>query len=245
MDPVRSMIRLTLLMLCGFLAIQAVSASCTCSTPCSCPFGTPCTLPPRPVFLTTVLADFTQDVISGAAPLTVQFTDRSSGRPNYWLWDFGDGSTSSQQNPVHTYSDSGTYTVTLTAGMVYDQGSFHSGISTVISKEDLITVSGLSQTIQPATESSLANPATPVASLSAAEVKMFLSQRSIPFTTGQVALPAKISGTSPASNGETQSYPTGVFAGDRVPGKEQILQHVRHLSQNGPTASTLLNQRVP
>lgn len=32
-----------------------------------------------------------------------------------WNWDFGDGSTSNQQNPVHTYADSGYYTATLTA----------------------------------------------------------------------------------------------------------------------------------
>jgi len=59
-------------------------------------------------------ADFTASPTSGIAPLTVQFTDRSSGNPTGWSWNFGDGVTSTQQNPSHTYSSSGTYTVTLT-----------------------------------------------------------------------------------------------------------------------------------
>ena len=50
------------------------------------------------------------------AGLTVTFNDTSTGSPTSWLWDFGDGTpTSSQQNPVHTYSEAGTYVVTLTA----------------------------------------------------------------------------------------------------------------------------------
>lgn len=48
---------------------------------------------------------------------TATFTDESSdedGDVVGWLWDFGDGETSTQQNPVHTYATAGTYTVTLT-----------------------------------------------------------------------------------------------------------------------------------
>jgi len=60
------------------------------------------------------VADFTATPTTGNAPLTVQFTDNSTNDPTNWLWDFGDGSTSTQQNPAHTYTDPGTYTVTLT-----------------------------------------------------------------------------------------------------------------------------------
>ena len=58
-------------------------------------------------------AAFSADVLSGVAPLTIQFTDQSTGAPTGWLWDFGDGSTSIQQNPSHTYTQAGTYTVSL------------------------------------------------------------------------------------------------------------------------------------
>ena len=60
-------------------------------------------------------ADFTLDVPQGPAPLTVNFTDTTSGVVSAWSWDFGDGTTSSQQSPSHVYPEVGTYTVTLTA----------------------------------------------------------------------------------------------------------------------------------
>jgi PKD repeat protein len=51
--------------------------------------------------------------------LEVSFTDTSSPTPSSWLWDFGDGNTSTDQNPVHTYSGPGVYNVSLTPGPVY------------------------------------------------------------------------------------------------------------------------------
>jgi PKD repeat protein len=68
------------------------------------------TNPPPPV-----LADFVGDPTNGAAPLTVSFTNLSSGATSY-SWDFGDGNTSTAANPANTYSNAGSYTVTLTAG---------------------------------------------------------------------------------------------------------------------------------
>ncbi len=62
----------------------------------------------------TVTSSFTADTLKGCAPLTIQFTNTSSNGVHY-LWNFGDGGTSTAVNPVHTYSDSGKYTVTLTA----------------------------------------------------------------------------------------------------------------------------------
>ena len=61
-----------------------------------------------------VSASFSANPSSGQAPLTVQFTDRSSGPVVSWSWDFGDGSSGSAQNPAHTYNSAGSYTVTLT-----------------------------------------------------------------------------------------------------------------------------------
>ena len=45
----------------------------------------------------------------------VQFSDQSTIMPSAWLWDFGDGQTSTLQNPLHTYTANGTYTVSLLA----------------------------------------------------------------------------------------------------------------------------------
>ena len=59
------------------------------------------------------LADFDADPASGIAPLTVQFTDRSSGVRNTWNWTFGDGSTSTEQHPTHEYASAGDYTISL------------------------------------------------------------------------------------------------------------------------------------
>lgn len=59
-------------------------------------------------------ADFTATPVSGRTPLTVQFTDTTSGVVDTWAWNFGDGATSTGQHPSHTYTTAGTYTVTLT-----------------------------------------------------------------------------------------------------------------------------------
>ena len=60
------------------------------------------------------VADFSASITSGYAPLSVQFTDLSQYATSR-SWNFGDGTTSTEQNPMHTYSAAGTYTVSLTA----------------------------------------------------------------------------------------------------------------------------------
>ncbi len=59
-------------------------------------------------------ADFIVSNLSGCAPVIVQFENRSFDAVAY-LWDFGDGTTSTEVNPTHEYATSGTYTVTLAA----------------------------------------------------------------------------------------------------------------------------------
>lgn len=72
------------------------------------------TVNPRPV------ADFTAPVTSRCGPpLTVNFQDLSSGGAVSWLWDFGDGNTSAAQNPSHTYTSYGSFTVTLIASNAF------------------------------------------------------------------------------------------------------------------------------
>ena len=88
---------------------------------------TVCPVPLPPV------ANFTASPTSGQAPLSVQFTDLSTGIIDTWAWTFGDGETSSLQNPSHTYTSAGTYSVTLT---VTNEGGDDS-----ITKQQYITVS--------------------------------------------------------------------------------------------------------
>jgi len=59
-------------------------------------------------------AAFSASPISGYAPLKVAFTDKSTGAPTSWNWNFGDGTSSTVKNTVHTYNKEGKYTVTLT-----------------------------------------------------------------------------------------------------------------------------------
>lgn len=59
------------------------------------------------------VADFSFVPLTATDPYIVSFTDLSTDNPDSWLWDFGDGTTSSQQNPNHAYLSQGTFTVTL------------------------------------------------------------------------------------------------------------------------------------
>jgi len=60
-----------------------------------------------------LVADFSADVVSGIKELEVNFTDISTGDIEIWSWNFGDGNTSDEQSPTHTYTEAGVYTVTL------------------------------------------------------------------------------------------------------------------------------------
>ncbi len=66
------------------------------------------TVGPMPV------ADFLGHPTIWGAPMTVEFTDLSTGALTSWLWNFGDGGTSDEQHPSHEYAELGLYTVTLT-----------------------------------------------------------------------------------------------------------------------------------
>jgi hypothetical protein len=78
------------------------------ATPTPSPSSSPCPLP---------IANFAANPTQGDAPLTVVFNDTSQTfgcAVTGWQWDFGDGFTSTLQNPTHTYTNKGQYDVTLT-----------------------------------------------------------------------------------------------------------------------------------
>ncbi|MCP5094588.1 MAG: DNRLRE domain-containing protein, partial [Chloroflexi bacterium] len=76
-------------------------------------------------------ADFSANPQAGTAPHTVNFTNQSTNADSY-LWQFGDGITSTVENPVHTYVQTGTFSVVLTANGL--------GGSNIFTHTDYITV---------------------------------------------------------------------------------------------------------
>jgi len=65
-------------------------------------------------YIQVIQADFVGTPTSGVSPLSVAFTDQSSGTVNNWSWTFGDGTGSSSQNPTKLYNSPGAYNVALT-----------------------------------------------------------------------------------------------------------------------------------
>ena len=64
-------------------------------------------------------AEIKASATTGNAPLSISFTDISLNTPTSWLWSFGDGGSSTEQNPIHTYTSSGTYEVSLTVNNLF------------------------------------------------------------------------------------------------------------------------------
>jgi PKD repeat protein len=81
------------------------------------------------------IPDFTGLPVSGDALLAVGFTDTSTKNPTSWSWNFGDGNTSTLQNPSHIYENPGVYTVSLTAT--------NAGGPSTVTKNNYITVTSL------------------------------------------------------------------------------------------------------
>jgi beta propeller repeat protein len=68
-------------------------------------------------------ASFSMNRTFGKAPVNIQFFDTSTGEIDEYAWDFGDGETSPDQNPVHRFNTSGTFPVTLTVAAAGDSDS--------------------------------------------------------------------------------------------------------------------------
>ncbi len=90
----------------------------------------------------TVYSDLAVDFVHQptgtlTAPIRVDFTDLSQEGPQAWLWDFGDGHTSTEQHPQHLYATAGTFTVSLTVSNDFGDGGTSSA---QIVKTDLIEI---------------------------------------------------------------------------------------------------------
>jgi PKD repeat protein len=77
--------------------------------------------------------DFTATPVLGGAPLIVNFTDATVHNPTSWLWQFDDGTTSTEQNPMHIFTLAGSYDVALTA--------ITAGVPVFVTKTGFINVS--------------------------------------------------------------------------------------------------------
>jgi PKD repeat protein len=157
------------------------------------------------------VADFSTSVTSGYAPLSVQFTDKSTGSPTSWSWDFdGDGNADSsvQNPPAYTYNTAGTYTAKLTV----------SNANGSASKPEMITVlqisgssngSGGGESIGEATVISSSSSTTPA---SPNEIQTETS------TPGVVQSTPPASEPTPAKNNTSKP----VQPGKRAPGFEIV-----------------------
>jgi len=79
------------------------------------PTPVPTALPPTAQEPAPPIAQFIGTPTEGKVPFTVKFTDQSTGSPDAWSWNFGDGNISHEQNPAHQYTISGSYSVKLVA----------------------------------------------------------------------------------------------------------------------------------
>jgi rhodanese-related sulfurtransferase len=78
------------------------------------------------------VANFSADIVAALTGQDITFTDMSNNTPTSWEWNFGDGNTSTDMNPVHAYTAAGTYTVSLSVENEYG--------SDVMTMTDYITV---------------------------------------------------------------------------------------------------------
>ncbi len=96
-------------------------------------------------YIKVIKADFSATPTGGTKPLTVNFTDLSSGTVASWSWNFGDGTGSSSQNPGKTYNNTGAYNVSLT--VTGPAGSATLTRNAYISVTEFQHIPGLSQEI--------------------------------------------------------------------------------------------------
>jgi PKD repeat protein len=165
------------------------------------------------------VASFTANPMSGTAPLTVNFTDTSTGSPTSWAWEFGDGGTSTAQNPSHIYTTAGTFTARLTA-----------------------TNSGGSTT---ATATITVNPAPPTSGITVrgfrtASIETTTTTVSLPAPTGRVAGDVLVASFT-ADRNPTVAVPAGwtaIVSGLSISTGARVFAYYRVVGSSDPATYT-------
>ena len=154
-------------------------------------------------------ANFTSDVTTGLAPLDISFTDLSTGNTNAWLWDFGDGTTSTERNPVHTYTAPGYFSVSLTVSLNYAAEGIYISQSRGIEKHDYIYVSGVTPGYQGSGSPAPGQaPLSPIERLTGNSRYEDLLSGLKPTDTSEFTYPTSSGFTYPTS-GSGSIYPSG------------------------------------
>ena len=97
-------------------------------------------------------ADFSFSPISSTVPQSIQFNDLSTGNPTSWSWSFGDGASSTDQNPIHEYSAEGSFTVILAvSNLLGDDREF---------KTIIIPITSSTSTIVPSSTTTISSSST-------------------------------------------------------------------------------------
>ena len=168
---------------------------------------------------------------------TINFTDLSSNGPTSWLWNFGDGTTSNQQNPTHVYQNGGMYTVSLTTTNQYGTNSY--------SITDYINIMNLNLSLVP--DSSCGSASLVLQSnSSSSNVKWYTD------AAGQNLVGTGSSFTTPVLNNTTTYYAkaemnfANIFGGpaDNSFGSGSSYQGNRHLIFDNYTPSKLVSVMV-
>jgi PKD repeat protein len=134
-----------------------------------------------------MVANFTENTTAGQSPLAVQFNESTTGSIQYYLWQFGDGATSLDQNPIHVYDTVGTYNVSL-----YIIGLTETQVKTV---EHCITVTA------PGTPTPTISPNVTTPAPTATTITPTTSVTPVPTSTGKDLPVANFVVTYPSGSG--------------------------------------------
>lgn len=189
------------------------------------------------------IADFEVNITQGCDELTVQFTDISENNPTSWIWDFGDGNSSTNQNPEHTFTSHGLYTVSLTVT--------NAGGSDIKEITDLITIGETPQITLSMTEESQpdANDGTATVTVTSAyEFSIEWDNQDqtetiegltagiycVTVVNNNIACP--INDCIEVTTGDINNNPIADFFADITQGCDELTVQFTDISENNPTS---------